>query len=176
MKKDLNLNYEEDELFETEFDNKWGKIEKDKNFHKKIFTTSTTTENGINTTIISEIYENNINGVKKGYFTEQKKFKNYNESWKNENEEKEKRDMTILKDMEKREKERIERVNKSANKSNLEKSQDSIELPEGVVDIQIKRKNVVDSEGKPAVEIIKSITYEDGSVQNIISRQNADSE
>ena len=60
MKKDLNLNYEEDELFETEFDNKWGKIEKDKNFHKKIFTTSTTTENGINTTIISEIYENNI--------------------------------------------------------------------------------------------------------------------
>jgi hypothetical protein len=26
------------------------------------------------------------------------------------------------------------------------------------------------------VEIIKSITYEDGSVQNIISRQNADSE
>ena len=176
MKKDLNLNYEEDELFETEFDNKWGKIEKDKNFHKKIFTTSTTTENGINTTIISEIYENNINGVKKGYFTEQKKFKNYNESWKNENEEKEKRDMTILKDMEKKEKERMDRINKSANKSNLEKSQDSIELPEGVVDIQIKRKNIVDSEGKPAVEIIKSITYEDGSVQNIISRQNADSE
>ena len=176
IKKDLNFDYDEDDLFETEFDNKWGKIEKDKNFHKKIFTTTTTSENGINTTIISEIYENNVNGVKKGYFTEQKKFKNYNNSWKNENAEKEKRDMIILKDMEKREKERMNNIKKSGTKSNLEQSQDSNELPEGVVDIQIKRKDIVDSDGKPAIEIIKSITYEDGSVQNIISRQIVDGE
>ena len=84
--------------------------------------------------------------------------------------------MIILKDMEKREKERMNNIKKSGTKSNLEQSQDSNELPEGVVDIQIKRKNIVDSDGKPAIEIIKSITYEDGSVQNIISRQIVDVE
>ena len=57
---------------QKEFDKKWGKAEKDKNFQKKIFTTSTTSENGINTTIITEIFENVQNGVKKGYFKEQK--------------------------------------------------------------------------------------------------------
>ena len=36
---------------------------------------------------------------------------------------------------------------------------------------KIKRKNITDSDGNPAVEIIKTITYEDGSVQNIIKRE-----
>ena len=175
-RKNLYLDYDEDELFETEFERKWGKLEKDKNFQKKIFTTSTSTENGLNTTIISEIFENVQNGVKKGYFTEQRKIKNYDKSWRNENAEKEKRDMTILKDMERREKERMYKINKNENKRNIEKSEDNDELPEGVVDIQVKRKNIVDSEGNPAVEIIKTITYEDGSVQNIIRRQIVDNE
>ena len=174
-RKNLYLDYDEDELFETEFEKKWGKIEKDKNFQKKIFTTSTTTENGLNTTIISEIFENVQNGVKKGYFTEQRKIKNYDKSWRNENAEKEKRDMTILKDMERREKERMYKINKNENKRNIERSEDD-ELPEGVVDIQVNKKNIVDSEGNPAVEIIKTITYEDGSVQNIIRRQIVDNE
>ncbi len=175
-RKNLNLDFDEDELFETEFERKWGKLEKDKNFQKKIFTTSTSTENGVNTTIISDIFENVQNGVKKGYFTEQRKIKNYDKSWRNENAEKEKRDMTILKDMERREKERMYKINKNENKRNIERSEDNDELPEGVVDIQVKRKNIVDSEGNPAVEIIKTITYEDGSVQNIVRRQAVDNE
>jgi len=177
-RKNLKIDFDEEALFETEFEKKWGKAEKDKNFQKKIFSTSTTTENGLNTTIISEIYENVQNGVKKGYFTEQKNVKNYNTLRKNENLEKEKRDLTILKDMERREKERMNNIRKSdyKNKNQLEQPEDNDELPEGAVDIQIKRKNITDSEGNPAVEIIKTITYEDGSVQNIIRRQNIDSE
>lgn len=175
--KNFGNNFDEDEFFEKEFENKWGKIEKDRNFHKKIFSTSTTTENGANTTIISEVFENVQNGVKKGYFTEQRKVNNYNKSWKNENAEKEKRDMAFLKDMERREKQRMKNSGKYANRNkNIEQLDENEELPEGVVDIKIKRKNIVDSDGNPAVEIIKTITYEDGSVQNIVKRQIVDNE
>ena len=172
----LKINFDEDDLFEKEFDNKWGKIEKDKNYQKKIFTTSTTTENGLNTTIVSEIFENVQNGIKKGYFTEQKKSKNYNKNWRNENYEKEKRDMTILKEMKKREKKRMDEIRKNNNNKNIINYEEfdlkeNEELPEGIVDIKIKRKNITDSDGNPAVEIIKTITYEDGSVQNIIKRE-----
>ena len=165
-----NLYFDEEELFEKEFDKKWGKAEKDKNFQKKIFTTSTTSENGLNTTIITEIYENVENGIKKGYFKEQKN--KYDKIWKNENIEKEKRDMAILKDMEKNEKQRMN-YNKKNNKNN--NSQYDLdpneEIPEGVVDIKVERKNIIDSDGKPAVEIKKTLTYEDGSVQNIIRKE-----
>ena len=165
-----NLYFDEEELFEKEFDKKWGKAEKDKNFQKKIFTTSTTSENGLNTTIITEIYENVENGIKKGYFKEQKN--KYDKNWKNENIEKEKRDMAILKDMEKKEKQRMN-YNKKNNKNN--NSQYDLdpneEIPEGVVDIKVERKNIIDSDGKPAVEIKKTLTYEDGSVQNIIRKE-----
>ena len=174
-KNNLKINFDEDDFFEKEFDNKWGKIEKDKNYQKKIFTTSTTTENGLNTTIISEIFENVQNGIKKGYFTEQKKSKNYNKNWKNENYEKEKRDMTILKEMEKHEKKRMNEIKKNNNKNKKNFSEfdlnENEELPEGIIDIKIKRKNITDSDGNPAVEIIKTITYEDGSIQNIIKRE-----
>ena len=167
-----NLYFDEDELFEKEFDKKWGKIEKDENFQKKIFTTSTTSENGINTTIISEIFENVQNGIKKGYFTEQKNYKNYDKNWKNENAEKEKRDITILKDMEKKEKQRMNNINKSNKKNNSQFDLDpNEEIPEGVVDIKVERKNIIDSNGKPTVEIKKTLTYEDGSVQNIIRKE-----
>ena len=175
-KNNLKINFDEDDLFEKEFENKWGKIEKDKNYHKKILSTSTTTENGINTTIITEIFENVQNGIKKGYFTEQKKKKKYNNNWKNENIEKEKRDMTILKEMERHEKKRMDEIkknNKKNNKINFSEFDlnENEELPEGIIDIKIKRKNITDSDGNPAVEIIKTITYEDGSVQNIIKRE-----
>ena len=174
-KNNLKINFDEDDFYEKEFDNKWGKIEKDKNYQKKIFTTSTTTENGLNTTIISEIFENVQNGIKKGYFTEQKKSKNYNKNWKNENYEKEKRDMTILKEMEKHEKKRMNEIKKNNNKNKKNFSEfdlnENEELPEGIIDIKIKRKNITDSDGNPAVEIIKTITYEDGSIQNIIKRE-----
>ena len=181
IKNDLYFNYythanklffDEEELFEKEFDKNWGKAEKDKNFQKKIFTTSTTSENGINTTIISEIYENVQNGIKKGYFKEQKNFKNSDKNWKNENAEKEKRDMTILKDMEKKEKQRMNYIKKSNKKDNSQLDLDpNEEIPEGVVDIKVERKNIIDSNGKPAVEIKKTLTYEDGSVQNIIRKE-----
>ena len=181
IKNDLYFNYythanklyfDEEDLFEKEFDKNWGKAEKDKNFQKKIFTTSTTSENGINTTIISEIYENVQNGIKKGYFKEQKNFKNSDKNWKNENAEKEKRDMTILKDMEKKEKQRMNNIKKSNKKDNSQLDLDpNEEIPEGVVDIKVERKNIIDSNGKPAVEIKKTLTYEDGSVQNIIRKE-----
>jgi hypothetical protein len=181
IKNDLYFNYythanklyfDEEELFEKEFDKNWGKAEKDKNFQKKIFTTSTTSENGINTTIISEIYENVQNGIKKGYFKEQKNFKKYDKNWKNENAEKEKRDMTILKDMEKQEKQRMNYIKKSNKKDNSQLDLDpNEEIPEGVVDIKVERKNIIDSNGKPAVEVKKTLTYEDGSVQNIIRKE-----
>ena len=159
-------------IITLKFDKKWGKIEKDKNFQKKIFTTTTTSENGINTTIISEIFENVQNGIKKGYFTEQKNYKNYDKNWKNENAEKEKRDITILKDMEKKEKQRMNNINKSNKKNNSQFDLDpNEEIPEGVVDIKVERKNIIDSNGKPAVEIKKTLTYEDGSVQNIIRKE-----
>ena len=171
----LNDNFDENELFETEFENKWGKVEKDKNFQKKIFTTSSTTENGLNTTIITEIYENVQNGRKKGYFTEEKTLKNYNKSLKNENAEKEKRDMIILKDLEKLEKERMNTLYKDRYKTYNNKNNTSIdfcengELPEGVEEIRTKRKNIIDSNGKPAVEVIKTVKYEDGSMQNLVN-------
>ena len=181
IKNDLYFNYythanklyfDEEELFEKEFDKNWGKAEKDKNFQKKIFTTSTTSENGINTTIISEIYENVQNGIKKGYFKEQKNFKNSDKNWKNENAEKEKRDMSILKDMEKKEKQRMNYIKKSNKKDNSQLDLDpNEEIPEGVVDIKVERKNIIDSNGKPAVEVKKTLTYEDGSVQNIIRKE-----
>ena len=181
IKNDLYFNYythanklyfDEEDLFEKEFDKNWGKAEKDKNFQKKIFTTSTTSENGINTTIISEIYENVQNGIKKGYFKEQKKFKNSDKNWKNENAEKEKRDMTILKDMEKKEKQRMNYIKKSNKKDNSQPDLDpNEEIPEGVVDIKVEKKNIIDSNGKPAVEVKKTLTYEDGSVQNIIRKE-----
>ena len=181
IKNDLYFNYythanklyfDEEELFEKEFDKNWGKAEKDKNFQKKIFTTSTTSENGINTTIISEIYENVQNGIKKGYFKEQKNFKNSDKNWKNENADKEKRDMAILKDMEKQEKQRMNYIKKSNKKDNSQLDLDpNEEIPEGVVDIKVERKNIIDSNGKPAVEVKKTLTYEDGSVQNIIRKE-----
>jgi hypothetical protein len=186
IKNDLYFNYythanklyfDEDELFEKEFDQKWGKMEKDKNFQKKIFTTSTTSQNGENITIISEIFENVQNGVKKGYFTEQKNYKNYDKNWKNENAEKEKRDITILKNMEMKERERMNNINKS-NKKNISQFglDTNEEIPEGVVDIKVERKNIIDSNGKPAVEVKKTLTYEDGSVQNIIRIEAANEE
>ena len=167
-----NLYFDEEELFEKEFDKKWGKAEKDKNFQKKIFTTSTSSENGINTTIITEIFENVQNGVKKGYFKEQKNLKNYDKNWKNENAEKEKRDMAILKDMEKNEKNRINYIKNNNKINNSQYDLDpNEEITEGVVDIKVERKNIIDSNGKPAVEIKKTLTYEDGSVQNIIRKE-----
>ena len=112
------------------------------------------------------------NGVKKGYFKEQKNLKNYDKNWKNENAEKEKRDMAKLKDMEKNEKNRINYIKNNNKINNSQYDLDpNEEIPEGVVDIKVERKNIIDSNGKPAVEIKKTLTYEDGSVQNIIRKE-----
>ena len=113
-------NFDEEEFFEKEFDTNYGKYEKEKNSHKKLFKTTATNENGQQATITTTIIENvDKNGIKRGYFVEKEdkvnvETKNYinnkeNEKERNERIEKEKRDMKILKDMERKEKERIEK-------------------------------------------------------------------
>ena len=120
-------NFDEEEFFEKEFDTNYGKYEKEKNSHKKLFKTSATNENGQQTTITTTIVENvDKNGIKRGYYVEKEdnvnaETKNYinkkeNERDKNERIEKEKRDMKILKDMERKEKERIEKQKYDKNR------------------------------------------------------------
>ena len=113
-------NFDEEEFFEKEFDTNYGKYEKEKNSHKKLLRTTSTNENGQQTTIITTIVENvDKNGIKRGYFLEKEEnvnfeAKNYINNKENEKEreeriEKEKRDMKILKEMERKEKEKIEK-------------------------------------------------------------------
>ena len=184
-------NFDEEEFFEKEFDTNYGKVEKDKNSNKKMFTTTTTTEDGTNKTIITTIVENvDNNGVKRGYYIEkeQKNVKKYI----NENIEKEKKDMKKLKMMERKEKERLEREKnkkkikeipiklkgKKAQMDEIEygdeeqtEKEEYQDIPEGATGMQITKKTITDSNGEPALEITKTITYEDGSVQKLIDKQ-----
>ena len=52
---------------------------------------------------------------------------------------------------------------------NTEKDENA-NLPEGAVGMKVQQKTITDSNGEPVVEIIKTITYEDGSVQKIIDK------
>ena len=183
-------NFDEEEFFEKEFDTNYGKVEKDKNSNKKMFTTTTTTEDGTNKTIITTIVENvDNNGVKRGYFIE-KEQKN-EKKYINENIEKEKKDMKQLKMMERKEKERLER---EKNKKRIKEipiklkgkkgQMDEIEygdeeqtekeeypdLPKGAIGMQVKKKTIT-SNGEPFLEITKTITYDDGSVQKLFDKQ-----
>ena len=172
-------NFDEDEFFEKEFDKNWGKAEKDKNYQKKLFTSTTTSEKGLHTTIITEIYENVKNGIKKGYFIEKEKNRNVNKiNLDNENFEKEKRDLSILKEMDKREKER-RKNNKFKSKENedefiISNKFDYFDNDEGIVDIKITKEKKVDSKGRNVVDITKNIIYDDGNVRKITRRQYLD--
>ena len=168
-------NFDEDEFFEKEFDKTWGKNEKDKNFQKKLYTSTTTSKNGLNTTIITEIYENVKNGIKKGYYIEKEKFKNLN--FNNENSEKEKRDLAILKEMEKKENERKKNLNKKENKSDNEGLNilDYFDNDEGIVDIKINKEEKIDSKGRNVVDITKNLFYDNGKVRNVTVRKKLDS-
>jgi hypothetical protein len=186
-------NFDEEEFFEKEFDTNYGKIEKEKNSSKKMIITTTTTENGIQKIFHTTIVENvDKNGLKKGYYIEEEE-KNGNKYIIDDKIlEKEKKDMKILKEMERREKERIERekykkgIKQIPIKINGKKSEigeaenlDEIDntekdekanLPEGAVGMKVQQRTITDSNGEPVVEIIKTITYEDGSVQKIIDK------
>ena len=189
-------NFNEDEFFEKEFDTNYGNVENDRNSNKKMFSTTSTTKNGEQKTIITKIVENfDKNGIKKGYFIE-KEEKNGNKSIKGrENNyyiEKDKREMEFLKDMERKEKERIERENKrkrikevpiklkgKRNEMNereyFEEGQseryENAELPEDAIGMRVQQKTVTDSYGKPMLEVTKTITYNDGSIQKFVNKK-----
>ena len=182
-------NFDEEEFFEKEFDTNYGKYEKDKNSSKKMFSTTTTTEKGVQKTITTTIVENiDRNGIKRGYFIEKedKNRNKYNKERENEYIEKEKRDMKILKEMEKKEKERMKN-NKikeiplklkgkkdDDEKEYFDKSQEkdeNMELPEDAINIDVQHKTITDENGEPKLEITKTITYKDGSIQQFIESQ-----
>ena len=100
-------NFDEEEFFEKEFDTNYGKYEKEKNSYKKMFSTTSTIDKGVQKNIITKIVENvDKNGIKRGYYIEKEEKKGNNKINNKEKEyiEKEKRDMKILKDMEKKRK------------------------------------------------------------------------
>ena len=187
-------NFDEEEFFEKEFDTKYGKYEKEKNSYKKMFSTTSTIEKGIQKTIVTKIVENvDKNGIKRGYYIE-KEEKKGNKNKEKEYIEKEKRDMKILKDIEKKEKERIQKENnkkkikeipiklKGKKIENDEREnqgedytytyiEDNHNLPDGAIEMQVQQKTITDSNGEPVLEITKTITYEDGSVQKIVDKQ-----
>ena len=186
-------NFDEEEFFEKEFDTNYGKIEKEKNSSKKMIITTTTTENGIQKIFHTTIVENvDKNGLKKGYYIEEEEKNGNKYIIDDKTLEKEKKDMKILKEMERKEKERIasEKYKKGIKqipiKINGKKSEigeaeylneiDNTEkdenenLPEGAVKVEVQKKNITDSNGEPVVEITKTIIYEDGSVQKIIEK------
>ena len=46
-----------------------------------------------------------------------------------------------------------------------------MDLPDGATNMQVKQKVVTDSNGKPALIIRKTITYEDGTVKTLIEKK-----
>ena len=189
-------NFDEDEFFEKEFDTNYGKIEKDRNSYKKIFSTTSTTKDGEQKTIITTIVENvDKNGIKKGYFIEKEEKSGNKSIADRENNyyiEKEKRDMEFLKDMERKEKERIKRENNrkkikeipiklKGKKSEMDEREyfeeeqserdENAELPEDAIGMRVQQKTVTDSNGKPTLEVTKTITYNDGSIQKFVNKK-----
>ena len=156
-------NFNEDEFFEKEFNTNYGKYQK------------------------TSIHENfDERGKKTGYYKERHEINGnkYAKGREKEYIEKERRDMKILKDMERKEKERILNENKRIKeipirlkgKKGERESYDYLErgkggLPEGAVEMQVKQKTITDLNGEPIVEITKIITFEDGSVQKLIDKQ-----
>ena len=195
-------NFDEDEFFEKEFDANYGKVEKERNSQKKMFSTTSTLKNGEQKTIITTIVENvDKNGVKKGYYIE-KEEKNGNKTIKgreNNNDynnyyiEKEKRDMKFLKDMERKEIERINRENYKKKKikeipiklkggrGEIDKREyfdeeqleidENDDLPEDAIGMRVQQKTISDSNGRPTFEVTKTITYNDGSIQKFVNKK-----
>ena len=181
-------NFNEDEFFEKEFDNNYRKYQKERNSSKKIHSTTTKDdENGVKKTIETIIHEDfDERGKKTGYYKERHEVNGnkYAKGREQEYIEKEKRDMKILKDMEKKEKERILNENKKIKKipiklkgkkgeresyNNLQRRYEG--LPEGAIEVKVKQKTITDSNGVPVIEITKTIIFEDGSVQKIVDKQ-----
>jgi len=185
-------NLDEEEFFEKEFDTNYGKYEKEKNSYKRMFSTVTTDEKGRQKTIFTTIIESvDKNGLKKGYYVEKvQKGSKYLDGRPQEHIEKEKRDMEFLKEMERKEKERIKneknrkkikeipiklngKIGEYDTRENIEDQYEGEErenLPEGAVGMEVKHKEIIDN-GEPALEITKIITYGDGSIQKIINKQ-----
>ena len=185
-------NLDEEEFFEKEFDTNFGKYEKEKNSFKKMFSTVATDEKGKQRTIFTTIIETvDKNGLKKGYYIEKaQKGSKYLDGRPQEQIEKEKRDMEFLKEMERKEKERIKneknrkkikeipiklngKIGEYDTRENIEEPYEGDErenLPEGAVGMEVKHKEIIDK-GEPALEITKIITYGDGSIQKIINKQ-----
>lgn len=196
---DSDLDYfGELDFYEKEFDTNYGKYEKDKNSYKKMFKTVSTTENGVQRTIITRIVENvDSNGIKKGYYIEEEE-KNGDQYIKGRDSGKieiGKKDMKINKYMEKRGNERIsnEKYQKRIKEIPIKikgkigdinereyfdegSNEINYELPDGAIDLKEEKKTITDSNGEPAVEITKTITYEDGSVQRFVDRQSLEEE
>lgn len=189
---DYNLeDLDEDEFFEKEFDTNYGKIEKEKNSQKRVFKTYSTNENGVQKTIRTTIVENiDKKGIKKGYYIEEEEKNGGRYFLDKEKIEKEKEDMKILKEMEKKEKGRIAnekykkkikeipiKINRKIGEINEkeyfdeEQKERNYDMPDGAIDIREERKTITDSNGEPVLEITKTITYEDGSVQKFVDRQ-----
>ena len=156
-----------------------------------MFSTTTNDENGVRRTIVTTIYENvDGKGIKRGYYIEKENVSNIDKKEReNQRTEKEKKDLKILKDMEKKE---IERIQNDKNRKRIkeipiklkdkngefderenyiDEENGTEQLPEGAVKTQVEEKTIIDSNGKPTVQIIKTITYEDGSIQKIIDKQ-----
>lgn len=183
--------FDEDEFFEREFDTNYGKIEKEKNSQKRIFKTSSTTKDGIQKTIITKIVENvDRNGIKKGYYIEEEEKNGGRYILDKEKIEKEKIDMKKIKKMEEGEIKRIAnekykkkikeipikikgRISDINEKEYFDEEQKggNYDIPDGAIDIREERKTITDANGEPVLEIIKTITYEDGSVQKFVDRQ-----
>ena len=49
--------------------------------------------------------------------------------------------------------------------------EDNQNLPDGAIEMQVQHKTITDSNGEPALEITKTITYDDGSVQKFVDNQ-----
>ena len=98
--------------------------------------------------------------------------------------------MKILKDMEKKEKERIEKQKYDRNrikeipiklkgKKDFDENEyfddeqydvdPNVELPEGAVGMHVQSKTITDSNGEPSIAITKIITYPDGSIQQFVN-------
>ena len=182
-------NFDEEEFFEKEFDTNYGKYEKDKNSNKRMFSTTTTTENGVQKTIITTIVENiDRNGIKRGYFIEKEdnSRNKYNKEREKEYKEKEKRDMEILKEMEKKERERMKSnkikeiplklktkkvMDERGYIDEVQEKDENIELPEDALKYDVQHKTITDENGEPKLEIKKTIQYKDGSLQQFFESQ-----
>ena len=66
---------------------------------------------------------------------------------------------------------REEKKKKIKISEDLYEKEEDMDLPDGATNMQVKQKVVTDSNGKPALIIRKTITYEDGTVKTLIEKK-----